>query len=214
MRGFHVKVFCSVLICCIACNKIDAPASLHKIVTDVPGHVASEPVRFALDSLLLLNRQTLMEKFGAANVVPMTAIFASNSSTCTVKLLPKSENELEIMLSDSTRTGKVLSVVVRKNSHWSTATGLHTGMTLKELEILNDTSFMFYSGGWDGGGLITNWNHGKLEKANIKLCRLDRAFLMPYDMSKGDYHIHEFVSSADEAQRGNPTVEEIIISQN
>jgi hypothetical protein len=114
-------------------------------------------------------------------------------------------------LQDSTLGANVKAVILNQKSGWPTRAGVSPGMTLKQLEELNGKPFLFYGGGWDLGGYVTNWNNGKLQ-GKIKSCRLDKNYVMPYDLSNGDYDSHEFSSDSQDAQRGNPVIEEITLA--
>jgi hypothetical protein len=211
LRNSLLAIF--VLAAAFACNPPEGGASLHQIVSKP---VASRKVAaglFSADSLLMFDFKTLVTTFGRQNIVakkhdpPL-----ENTSLHVVILFPGSAKQLEIVLADSTSEAGVKAVIIGQKSHWTTRAGVYSGMTLKELEELNGKPFLFYGGGWDQGGYVTNWKDGQL-RGKINSCRLDRNHIMPYDMSKGDYDAHEFSSDSRDAQNGNPVVEEITLSR-
>lgn len=178
--------------------------------TPAPKRLASG--LFHADSLLTFTMKQLGETFGKQNIAAKQAGSAMESSSYHVAVLfPNSKKQIEIVLEDSTQQAHVKAVVIGKNSIWTTRAGVIPGMTLRELEALNGRPFLFYGGGWDQGGYVTNWKDGQL-RGKINSCRLDRHHIMPYDMSKGDYDVHEFSSDSRDAQNGNPVVEEVTLS--
>ncbi len=210
MRTSHFWIFCNLLLL-VACRGPENSASLHDVVTAGTARVTVNP--FPLDSLLGMNNAELIKIFGSQSLVVKSADgFDGDDPFIYAMLFEGTDREVELMLEDSTDTGQVISATVRTSSHWTTRDGLTPGMKLKDLEQINGKSFLFYGGGWDHGGYVTNWNRGKLE-GRIKACRLDRNYLMPYDLSKGDYDVHEFSSGSNDAQRGNPVIEEVTVGK-
>jgi hypothetical protein len=195
-----------------SCNPPEGSASLHDIVSKPVTTRKVANGLFHADSLLSFNRELLVKTFGQQNIVekqPGSPMEKNNYHV--VVLFPGSPKQIEIVLQDSTVKAEVKAVIIGQKSEWTTEAGVSTGMTLKELETLNGKPFLFYGGGWDQGGYVTNWKDGQLF-GKINSCRLDRNHIMPYDMSKGDYDAHEFSSASRDAQNGNPVVEEITLS--
>lgn len=186
-----------------SCARPDASGSLHDVISNTRAKLASS-APFHADSLLSFDHAEVVRLFGEKNLM------AGHTDNAFV-LFPATDKEVEIIFADSTDHAKVSTVILQGKSSWVTRSGLQVGMHLKDIEQLNGKPFLFYGGGWDQGGKITNWNEGTLS-ASRQLCRLDRNYLMPYDMSKGDYDQHEFSSDSRDAQRGNPVLEQIILS--
>jgi hypothetical protein len=209
MRPLFLCLF-GLAIIAISCNRIDTSASLHQVVSK-PTRAIEIQTPFPADSLLSFTYAGLVRAFGKEQLVTSETGTLLKSAV-TVVLFPTTEKEIIIVLEDSTDQAKVSSVVLRTPSRWTTVSGLTPGISLKDVEELNGNAFLFYGGGWDQGGIITNWNKGVLDSKILKLCRLDRKHMMPYDLSKGDYDTHEFSSSSKDAQRGNPSVEEIVLA--
>ena len=194
-----------------SCSRIDTSASIQELVSK-PRKNVSIQTPFAADSLLSFSYDQLIATFGEENLTVKEAeFFDGQSKQNRVVLYPAAEREIHLTLNDSTAQADVIEVMITKPSIWQTRAGLSTGMTLIEVENLNGKPFLFYGGGWDQGGQITNWNDGRLKIPYLKRCRMDREFMMPYDMSKGDYDSHEFSSNSKDARKGNPVVEEITL---
>lgn len=196
----------------LSCSRPDGAASLHEVMSQpVPATNVSK-VLFTADSLLSFSYDDLIKKFGQKNLIDKEAeTFLVKNNYRVVVLYPSSPMEVEIVLQDSTLGASVKAVILNQKSDWPTRAGVKPGMTLKQLEELNGKPFLFYGGGWDLGGYVTNWKDGKLQ-GMVKSCRLDRNYVMPYDLSKGDYDSHEFSSDSYDAQRGNPIVEEVTLA--
>ena len=208
---FKFRLWIFALVTVIGCKSPDHSASLHDVVTTGTTQVNVNP--FPLDSLLTFSNKQLLEAFGKKNLaIRGDDGFDGDDPYLYAILFEGTDREVELVLGDSTNEGQVVSVTARKSSHWSTRDGIAPGLKLKDLEKLNGAPFFFYGGGWDQGGYVTNWNKGKLT-GKVKALRLDRNYMMPYDMSKGDYDVHEFSSASSDAQSGNPVVEEVTVSR-
>jgi hypothetical protein len=196
----------------LSCSRPDGAASLRDVMsTPVPVKNVSN-TSFTADSLLGFNYDDLKKTFGEKNlIVKESESFLEKNNYHIVILFPSTPKQVEIVLQDSTQGANVKAVILNQKSTWPTRAGITPGMTLKQLEELNGKPFLFYGGGWDLGGYVTNWNNGKLQ-GKVKSCRLDRNHVMPYDLSKGDYDSHEFSSSLPDAQKGNPIIEEITLA--
>ncbi|HEY0655732.1 MAG TPA: hypothetical protein VGD65_21505 [Chryseosolibacter sp.] len=197
----------------ISCDRPQASSSLHEVVSKPTTTSTVSNGLFHADSLLSFNFELLAQTFGKQNIVEkVVGSPMEESSYHVVILFPGSPKEIEVVLQDSTAHADVKAVIIGQNSTWTTRAGVKPGMTLKELQVLNGRPFLFYGGGWDQGGYVTNWKDGALH-GEINSCRLDRNYVMPYDMSKGDYDAHEFSSDSRDAQNGNPVIEEITLSR-
>jgi hypothetical protein len=204
-----LAIFATALF--FSCSRPDGAASLHDVVSKPVSTPVVTAGLFPADSLLSFNRETLMKTFGEQNiVVKKSDLPLEGNNYHVVILFPDSPKQIEVVLQDSTHLAAVKAVIIGAKSSWRTRTGVLPGMTLQELQTLNGRPFLFYGGGWDQGGYITNWKDGLLQ-GKIS-CRLDRNHIMPYDMSKGDYDAHEFSSDSRDAQNGNPAIEEITLS--
>lgn len=210
LKNFVIRILVAGLL--ISCSRPEGAASLHDVIaqkTAAIPFVASG--LFHADSLLLFNRDLLISTFGAQNIVKKKSDSPMDGNIYDVVVLfPDSPKQIEVVLQDSTQGAAVKAVIIGAKSIWTTRAGVVPGMTLKELQSLNGRPFLFYGGGWDQGGYVTNWKDGALQ--GKVSCRLDKNHIMPYDMSKGDYDVHEFSSDSRDAQNGNPVIEEITLS--
>lgn len=197
----------------LSCDRpAGSASSLHDVVSKPVSVAPVSNGLFPADSLLSFNFAMLANTFGEENIVEKVNVSPIDRTNYHVVLLfPGSPRQIEIVLLDSTKTAEVKAVIIGSESIWTTRAGVAPGMTLRELQALNGRPFMFYGGGWDQGGYVTNWKDGTLQ-GKINSCRLDRNYIMPYDMSKGDYDAHEFSSDSRDAQNGNPVIEEITLS--
>ena len=195
-----------------SCSRPEGAASVRDIASKTAPSKKVNSIPFKADSLLTFSYNDLRQMFGETNLtVKDVASFMPTSKYHIVILFPSTEKQVEIVLEDSTANANVKAVILTRSSAWSTKAGVVPGMTLRELEALNGKAFLFYGGGWDQGGYVTNWNNGQLQ-GKVRSCRLDRNYIMPYDLSKGDYDSHEFSSDSEDAQTGNPVVEEITLA--
>ena len=211
MSKIHL-IMLGIVAIAMSCSKPEGGASVRDALSKpVPAKTISKKLLYA-DSLLSFNYDGLVKAFGAKNVVTKEAeSFLEKNNYHIVVLFPSTPKQVEIVLQDTTHGANVKAVILNKGSDWSTRAGVTPGMTLKQVEELNGKPFLFYGGGWDLGGYVTNWKDGKLQ-GKVKSCRLDRNYIMPYDLSKGDYDSHEFSSDSQDAQKGNPIVEEVTLA--
>ncbi len=97
-------------------------------------------------------------------------------------------------------------------SRWTATNGVRIGATLREVEQLNGKPFRLWGFEWDYGGLVSNWQGGKLTPADkkafmsvsfgaplLRTAEQDKA----YNEVMGD---GEFASSIRAMQRLNPIV--------
>jgi hypothetical protein len=208
-KKFVFAIFATCLM--FACSRPEGAASLRDVISKPVSTTVVTSGLFLADSLLSFNREMLVRTFGEENIVEKKSESPLDGNNYyVVVLFPESPKQIEIVLQDSTQLAAVKAVIIGSKSNWTTRSGVVPDMTLQELQALNGRPFLFYGGGWDQGGYITNWKDGLLQ-GKIS-CRLDRNHIMPYDMSKGDYDTHEFSSDSRDAQNGNPAVEEITLS--
>lgn len=72
-------------------------------------------------------------------------------------------HRVEVIFFDEAMT-QVSTVVVRGDSQWSGAKGLHLGSTLADITAANEKPFKVNGFGWDYGGYVVDLNHGRLAK--------------------------------------------------
>lgn len=210
-RSFMCLVGMTVILVVFSCGRVETSASLHEVVNkSQPTTEMTAP--FPADSLLSYTYEQLAADFGRQSLARGAETILGTMERNVLVLYANTAKQIIMVMSDSTREATVTSVIIRKPSVWQARNGLRPGITLKEVERMNGKPFFFYGGGWDQGGLITNWNNGSMHYHSLQSCRLDRNHIMPYDMSKGDYDVHEFSSDSEDAKAGNPVVEEIVLS--
>ncbi|GAB3940948.1 hypothetical protein GCM10028805_03550 [Spirosoma harenae] len=98
-------------------------------------------------------------------------------------------------------------------TRWTTADGLHIGTTLKELEKRNGKPFKIWGFAWDYGGILSDWQGGKMSGLTTKKSTFALTFGPPikltaeqekaYNNLMGD---SEFLSSLPNMQLLNPIV--------
>lgn len=146
-------------------------------------------------------------------------------------LYKNTSDEVQIIYTDEKRT-KPETILIRpqltddegeplKNvmpTRWATADGLRIGTTLKELEQRNGKPFKLWGFAWDYGGMVSNWQGGKLEPANKKMflsiglgpsATQTPAQEKAYNKLMGD---SEFLSSLAAMRVLNPVVQSMQVS--
>jgi hypothetical protein len=178
-----------------------------------------------LDSLLTIpNEKALIEIFGD-EFVTTDSVYDSEGNRSIVSLIyPGTVNQVEVFWKNKQKKSGMEKVrlnaffdeqneVYLPNSRWKTSFGVTLGTSLKELERINQTPFIFFGFGWDYGGFISEYNTGKLGQypLTIQLGIIDikkQGNDPDYEMLMGD---NEFNSDDPEAQRLNPIVISISI---
>lgn len=99
-------------------------------------------------------------------------------------------------------------------SRWTLPAGVSLGHSLREIEALNDTTFVLYGFGWDFGGAVSSWQEGRLAdslgpQVNVRFSGGDTsASFEDYEAVSGE---EVFLSSEPAMQRLNPIVTSIIV---
>ncbi|HMO41126.1 MAG TPA: hypothetical protein PKC76_16280 [Saprospiraceae bacterium] len=107
--------------------------------------------------------ETVEDFFGQENVKITSLYMGEEAEREGVVVFPGTENEIEIVWELAANIGRPAFVRLNKeNSAWKTKQGVRVGMTLEALEAINGQPFTFYGFEWDFGGLVTDWNNGKL----------------------------------------------------
>ncbi|MFN7115351.1 MAG: hypothetical protein ACK4TA_01045 [Saprospiraceae bacterium] len=107
----------------------------------------------------------LQELYGTQDIDIQSISIAEGDTQEGVVLYPGTRNELEIIWESAASEGTPAFVRIGKDStEWHTPEGITIGTTLEKLEDLNGKPFTFYGFEWDYGGLITDWNDGKLSE--------------------------------------------------
>ncbi|MCB0572523.1 MAG: hypothetical protein KDC66_22295 [Phaeodactylibacter sp.] len=101
--------------------------------------------------------------YGADQVQFRSVYIGEGESQPGVAVFPNTPNELEIVWDIAAATGKPEFIRASKEgTAWHTVQGVTVGTTLEELERINGGPFSIYGFGWDYGGLVTDWQGGKL----------------------------------------------------
>lgn len=178
-----------------------------------------------LDKLMLIkNEAELIEKFGRENVTWDTVYGAEGAVSMATLLYKGTCDQVEITWKNLKNKSDIQKVTLNAMydekqeklitfSHWKTSYGIMLGTTLKELETMNELPLIFFGFGWDYGGIISEFNSGKLAKLPLSL-QLGISDIAndsnnpDYEMLMGD---NEFNSDDAEAQRLNPVVVSISV---
>lgn len=101
--------------------------------------------------------------YGVDNIKIQEVPIAEGDVREGVLLFPGTKNELEIVWDIAANFGQPDFIrISQDDTDWKTQEGITVGTTLEALEKINGKPFKFYGFGWDYGGLVTNWNGGKL----------------------------------------------------
>lgn len=105
----------------------------------------------------------LQEMFGADKMKIQSIPISEGDTQEGVVLYPNTPNEIEIIWETAASEGRPAFIRIGKDSTaWKTQEGITIGTPLEELEAINGRPFTFNGFEWDYGGLVTNWNGGKL----------------------------------------------------
>ncbi|MGD0023581.1 MAG: hypothetical protein ABSC37_02990 [Xanthobacteraceae bacterium] len=177
------------------------PASVRTVVA------CSGP--FAKDSGML----ALALAFDSRNVI-FTEIDVSGSKVGTSILFPKDpKRRLEVWWSNPNRTGTYL-ILINGQSTWTGPGGLRLGLTLEQLEKLNNKPFKLKGFDKDNIATVSDWDGGALAtlpggcKSGVSLSAGPKAAADAVSALPAD---HDY-GSADPAMRAvKPTVSEVLI---
>jgi len=173
-----------------------------------------------LDKLLdIKNEAELIQRFGRENVTWDTVFGAEGAVSMATLLYRGTKDQVEIVWKNQkTKTG-VLKVTLTAYydemdeqmitaTRWKTSYGINLGTSLQELEKMNEVPFIFFGFGWDYGGIVSEFNGGKLStlplSVQLGITDVSKYGENPdYEMLMGD---NEYNSDDPEAQRLNPVV--------
>jgi hypothetical protein len=107
----------------------------------------------------------LLELYGKENVQIQSVPIAEGDAQEGVVLFPNTPNAIEIIWETATSEGTPAFVRIGNDStEWQTPEGITVGTSLEKLEEVNGKPFIFNGFEWDYGGLVTDWQAGKLSK--------------------------------------------------
>lgn len=190
-----------------------------KIVESLP-----EPTD-TLDYLLdIKNEAELIDKFGKNNVSWDTVFGAEGAVSMATLIYPGTINQIEVVWKNMKKKSGMEKVTLTAfydteneklitKTRWKTSYGITLGTTLSELEKMNEVPFIFYGFGWDFGGIVSEFNKGKLSKLPVSIQIgitdiIKQGNDPDYEMLMGD---NEYNSNDPEAQRLNPVVTSISV---
>ena len=148
--------------------------------TNVDSVAAADSIAWShsLESLLQIpNEQELRTRFGKDAVKFDTIWGAEGFFTMGTVLKTEPESRIEITWSnEETKTG-IVSVTQVSDSDWygdtipsgkwKSATGVLLGLSIEQLEKVNNRPFTFSGFGWDYAGSVIDWKKGALEGKGI-----------------------------------------------
>ncbi len=101
--------------------------------------------------------------YGKENIRIQSLYVAEGEQREGILLFPDSPDELEIIWEFAAHSGTPAFIRIgQEGGKWTTAEGISVGITLEKLEAINGKPFKFYGFEWDYGGLVTDWNGGKI----------------------------------------------------
>jgi hypothetical protein len=113
------------------------------------------------------NYQTLVKRFGAANVKKADIDVGEGETAPGALVFPDDpERRLEVIWGGP----KEVSFTIRDKSLWQSTAAIALGTTLKQLERINGKAFTLAGFEWDYSGTVTSWNGGQLQPKN-QACR-------------------------------------------
>jgi hypothetical protein len=111
------------------------------------------------DVLNCKDLQELTGKYGEQNLVADTLIIMGDDTLRGTILYPGTNNQVFVFYHND----QIIDVTIMgEKSDWKTESGLYLGMTLKEVEKINDKSFTISGFNWAHGGTVVSWEGGKL----------------------------------------------------
>lgn len=163
----------------------------------------------------LTTQLELETRFGKANLHEETFDGAEgNGSYPVLVVFPDDPGKrLELVQDADNPDAPIQELRVRSpDSLWHESTGLHTGMTLAELVVLNGAPVSFYGLNWDYGGAVQDWHGGKL--ANAVDASIFRRVALVARKGIGDAHIPQGDASFRSDDTGYPTVgKDLVVGQ-
>ena len=112
----------------------------------------------------------LIRIYGKENVKRSNIEVGEGSFEKGTVLFSNKPDELKILWKDTVGFLNPLCIYVKaKKTNWKTNTGITTGTSLKQLELINTKPFILRGFGWDYSGFVSNWNNGTLGKDDSEL---------------------------------------------
>jgi hypothetical protein len=165
---------------------------------------------FAEDLLPINSHEYLCSIFGEGAVKKDVFYYSeTETNTCSV-LFPNTNRQLIFVWNDEKNysntafilvggqlrsTSATQSTMSIEHNLWRSRQGVYSGMTLRELQALNEEPINFYSWGQEQEGMLAPKNHGKLDFTRIGLV------MNCLNCNDGSYQQAEVVSSESQIQQ-------------
>jgi hypothetical protein len=155
------------------------------------------PGDFAPDTTL----EKLQQRFGARNAVASEIPGAEGESFPGVVLFPDDPWRRATLYFQDEKALRGLSMVSidEASSQWKLSSGVGIGTPLAEVRKLNGKPFTFSGFDWDYGGMVTDWQGGKLQAAGENAISERVQLRMPDGGANGkDYPMGDSGFSSDD----------------
>lgn len=201
-------LFLSILLFLISCTNDTKNKNTTENATNdftiVPGERVGMITANTTESLL-------QELYGAEKLRIRSVPIAEGNTQEGVVLYPDTPNEIEIIWETAASEGTPAFIRIGKDSTaWKTPDGITIGTSLEKLEEINGKPFIFNGFEWDFGGLVTDWNWGKLT-SHLVIALVPQNFTMLGDELLGEVQL----SSDDPKVRAlQPKVGSIVVTFN
>lgn len=120
-----------------------------------------EKIPFSIlnDVLVCQNQNGLLKKYGKDQLLLDTSWVMGGDTISGSILFPHSAQQVFLYFHD----GNIADVTIMgKSSTWRTLSGLYLGMTLQDVQKINDKNFTISGFNWAHGGSVVSWEGGKL----------------------------------------------------
>jgi len=161
--------------------------------------------------LACVDAKGLIKKYGEKSVILDTSIISGDDTLKGVIIFAGTAKEANIFFHE----GKISDVSIQGvKSAWKTSSGLYLGLTLKEVEKINNKNFTISGFGWAHGGSVVSWEGGKLAGDSTL------THLVSFRNKRQNISVDEFTKVSGEAefdvrhpsiQQMNPVLEQITI---
>ncbi len=103
-------------------------------------------------------------------------------------LFKGTSNEISILWEEPDKSGRRFPnrvIIDSKNANWQTDNGIRVGTSIENLVRINGKHILFAGFDWDYGGVVLDWNNGKLGKKSLSV-RLQRKNFIDIPGTSGD----------------------------
>lgn len=153
--------------------------------------------------------ESVVKAFGKNNVRTENVGIGEGETAPATVIFPRDKaRRLEIFWQDTRRKRGINEIRVGNGALWRTPQGIAVGLSLAEVELVNDRPFLLAGFGWDYGGTTLDWKGGKLDTQPggcLLRLRFDQQTATDADVD-GD---REFSSDDKGMRSAAPVVDEI-----